>query len=442
MDIYKKYQEINPLTRNNFLEGLTDDEKNILISQMNDYDIENIIVSLGEGLNDFIENLSEENKDIIFSHTPKNFINKYYNNLPEDQKSDFAERMFYLQNDLEEKLANSKTNLNNSENEIINNYNNINTSRKNTEEAKAKIKDTKKEIRDLNKQIKKISKEKERQLKKIMHLSRISIFDKIGFISKAKTNNLINKLNQLENITANLNNTNMKKENTILLNEQAKQTIIDEKQNIYNYQQQIVQNKEQMTIEKRSIKGKEIQIKNVSKAEKKILGRKLYGQITYQKNLVMTQNKVQLRNKEKKSFRVTPTPIEKTTIKVVPTPINQKNNDDKIRKTIQNVTDLLSSLNNMGIEIKPANTNINSEQSAGILENPIGTLSNEDVIILENILEEYGKIMVNTNIQNQSQNIEQAKVRVKAMGFVKASTLITIIFISLISVFIAILLIK
>ena len=111
------------------------------------------------------------------------------------QKDDYYIGYIINENISEEFPAEVKNDIR-KKNEICRGYFFVN---KNTEEAKVQIKDTKKEIRDLNKQIKKISKEKERQLKKMMHLSRISIFDKIGFISKAKTNNLINKLNQLEN---------------------------------------------------------------------------------------------------------------------------------------------------------------------------------------------------------------------------------------------------
>lgn len=413
--------------------SLSSDKQKEYFEKLSDYDKKQLVNSLElEDLKKFIVSFSNEyDRKKIYAFFDNGLLKKYYDSLSQSEKTTFLDSIQELQIDLSTKknesidlLDSNVTNITKKENENI-------ASKAHIAELKQDIRDLKKQIKDNKVTLRQLDKDRKKKLAAQIRAAKPSALDRIGFISKYRANKLVEKTKELEKAEQLYQNM-VDKDNTAKQSlETARHDIEVEKQNIKNAKQSIIDSRNVINQEQTNIKNLDIQIKRLSKEEKRTLGRKLYGQRLDTRNRIMTIQKQQV-NTVNQTENVTQEPVQpkpqtiepQQTQVINPTPKKTKVKVTKKTSTKATADAMMTFIDEMakvGITFSPNMTPINNIQNGELLNNAIKDFNYSQAITAIYFMGYMSSYMAK---MQQEMQTSTGKVR----GFINIPLLIGLIF--------------
>lgn len=295
-----------------------------------------------EDLKKFISSYTNEyDRRRIYPYFDRGLLKKYLESLSPIERKIFLESVQNMQIELSERK-------NESINTLEANVANINTKEKENTTSKEHIVELRQDIKNLKEQIKKnkvelrqLDRDRKKKLAAQIRASKPSVLDRVGFISKYRASRLVEKTKEFEQAER-IYQQMVDKDNFVRNSlEQAKDNIEVEKQRIKDAKQSIEESKSIIYQERENIKEVDIQIKRLSKEEKKALGKKLYGQRIDTRNRIMVVQK-NVTNQQQENFEKTQEAgnqnMQQENEQVVETTINLE--EQSIEQTVDNKANL------------------------------------------------------------------------------------------------------
>lgn len=440
------FDKLNINEQVDLINNLSTNDKKSLFSQLS---IEQIIK--------LYDNLNNKNDRINFCEclTEKQ-LKELYNKLDtQDKKEEFQKILQELHLNLEERKDSLSYSISTSYQNIATYSSKIVESNQKIENYNNEIKTNKQDLKEVKKEIKALDKEREKRLKKQLKASKPSKLDRIAIISKYRAKKLAQRTEELNQTLAALTAKNNEKDNLEITIGDLKQKIIDERTNISLMQETIKKENTNIKETTKNLNNLNVQIKRLSQAEKRILGRKLHNQsvekiglelATRRKNKLQSQNQqpqvqvqqpqVQVQATPKQPTKVTPrvvqttskkTVIPKQTINTSKTSVSKGTNS--IEQAVQDLVNLFESMQQAGVSFLPNTVPVTNEQDENLANNTVSTISNSQQqvavyamgLLAMQLYQKYQK-------QQASQEQIQGKTRtLSAPGFVNLPLLLSII---------------
>lgn len=385
MDIKEEYK--NTTDKLEFFEQLSNEEKRNLYNQLVTTIRKDLLSNLPfQQLKKFISICSKDEKIEIYKNLSDIQLKQIYKESSELEKKEMIQVLETRLNDLNNRVDEARSNINNSTSNIESLKQSIENSAMNISVNKQNIKQKEQELKANKVILKKLDKERKRNLKRALRSQKklSSPLNRIGIISKYRTKKYLDRIEQLEQTYKAINNQNMTNAQIYQDINNLKDKIEQEKNNIEQQEQKINQEQQNIKSNISRIERTEIQIKKLSKSEKKMLGRKLYHKVVAERNCVMTCKKTQtekfeqIQTKENQAQDIEPKVEEKDSSKVE-TIEPQKNNTETLINTMINNT---KKLQEMGINFYQPTHPINVTSNPDLVSQPIAQISQEQLITM------------------------------------------------------------
>ena len=331
--------------------------------------------------------------------------------------------------ELNETLTQSRKSIQSSTSSINRANDSIEQSKINITQNKENIKQKKEELKNKKVVLKKLDRERKRKLKKVLASKKklSSPLNRIGIISKYRTNKYLERLNELEQ-------TNQIIDTNKIESAKIKQEINDlndainrEKQNIEEQKQIKEEGYRNINKNISKIEKTEYQIKKLSNTEKKILGQKLYKKIVFERDCIIVRNKKSIQEQvitNENNINLTHG-IERLKDSEVEVIAPLKNNTEEM---VNNIVNNTNKLQEIGVNFYPPANIIEGIQGPELLSNPITQLSQEQLILIMYTM----TALYNYNLQQmmiQQQNLQEGHTRTLGKsGIVNLTLLASIIF--------------
>lgn len=301
-ELYQKFLDTPNDEQQYFFNSLNYEERQFLFRRLNSIEKTKLINNMfTERLENLLSLFNGEEKEEIYQYLNARQINDLYKKLPEEEKEEFKNKIDTIFEKLNKDREKEIETLGNLHNNIEKKGHDINLSQQNIYDAKNTIKESNIEIIKISIKIKKVERERKRALNKIERVAKPSPLDNVGLFSKIKISMLRKRIENYKEVEERLINVKKSKQDTIATKEEAKQTIINEKDSIVASRTEIKETSKRITMTTKTIRNTEVRIKNVSKADKKMLGSKL------SKKTVSTKEAVCKEPKAKEKEKTTPT---------------------------------------------------------------------------------------------------------------------------------------
>lgn len=433
MNLVNEY--INSNDKISFFSNLSVEDKKKLFREMTYTEQKELLMILPFNyIKQFINSFNQEERKNLYSRLSENQLKAIYNTLSEEDKQKMASSLEERQADFIEKVNRHTENIQKKTTDIALSQHKIQESTINITNAKEAIHNNKNELKQVKVQLKKLEKERDRNLKKLLKASRSSPFDRIGIISKYRTNKLLKRQAEIEQTKIDINNLKGYRENIQQNIQTAQNRIVNEQQKIVDMKERIQRDKQSIHSNTKAIRNTEIKIKKLSQAEKRLLGRKLYHQQISERDAIIIRRKKQETRQQEIRENNTITPPNKKTLTENNQAVVQQSGTDKViqsevvdtpkdnkQQQIQQFLDQMIGLNNMGVNFYPPMNILPKMQGQELIEDPITTMTRNQLIMAtysmiaiynyQRLLEEQKQNQV-----NQSQDLAQGYTKILHKG--------------------------
>lgn len=410
---------------NSFRE-VSDEEKINLWNYMTDIDRKNLFSWLSiDEIKKFISSLDVEEKKHAYQFFDKNKLRGYYKKLSLEEKRELLAHLNEKSISLLVEKDRLDGEIKKSSDSITNAFSEIEKSKETIVNSKQGIKNTKAEIKINKVSLKKASKEEKKRYKKMLKRSRPSALDKIGFISKIRSNRLVEATELYLQASKELDKYKIKDVDLKNTLDNLENTIVEEKQKIKD--NSVLIKNETENIKKSSDKLGEVRktIKKLDKEEKKKYGRMLHRKQVDARKRVAVISKQKADTLEKvDDIDVVKNDVldnDDKTIIVDTNYVNSKNDGSYTKENVENCIAQCDKLTENGVTFYPP-----------AIYNPIIDLGNNQRIPINNISVEqlitmYAAMNYYCMMQLQKQQQEMGMSRVKSKGLASFGLLVGIV---------------
>lgn len=439
MDYNKEY--LNTSDKVAYFQSLTEQEKKLLYQSLATSNQKELLSILPLSyLKAFIAIYPKEEQQNLYKNLSDTQLIALYRSSSTIGKQEMIEILEQRQITLNERIEESRKNIQDATTKITEAHQSIETSTINIANNRLNLKEQHQNLKQNKVILKKLTNERKKQLKKVIRAqSRASsskLTNRIGIISKYRTKKYLEKIEQFqEKDQMVIEQRHKNAQITSQINE-IKQTITKEQDNIVNQQNHIKNAKHTLNYNISAIGRTEAKITSLSKSEKKLLGRKLYHQTIAKRDCIMVRKKKQIHTA---SELLEQTPAQSATIKEEPLksqePIVEVVNSSKANteQQVNNIMNNVEQLHEMGVNFYPPSIPNNQVQSANFLEKPIMQMSQEQLILASYTMMavyNYALKQMLKQTQLENQNLTNGRSRTLApenRGVVSLTLLISII---------------
>ena len=432
MNLYEGYN--NSLDKINFFVNIRDNREKInLFNSLSDKEKKELIDRISiEELKKFIFSMDKIDRKKIYEYFDRRKLKEYYNSLTDNEKNELLADVDKRYLDLEEDKNKAMDNINRANNSIRTSSNDISKADIVISNKKLEIRNLKSNIKDNKVKLKKVAKEAKKKYKRMLRASRASVLDKIGIISKYRTKKLQDRINEYMEVQKEVEVLGLR---DVHLRDQMNKAYSDiekEKEKKKQARSNIEKNSEVIRLNVQNIGEVNVKLINLSKNEKNILGRKLYGKRVDGRNRVMVTNKLKQKDKKenvnKASQEVVDNKksndkVERVTGEVVST--NSKSDTkDKVNGVINN----MNAMNELGVNfMPPVPVRVNSNASSKLMDNEIARMNYVQLLIVSSAINYYQNMVMQQLMQQQMQQQYQTQGQGRSRGYVSLMFLLSVI---------------
>lgn len=438
MDIKEEYK--NTTDKSDFFEQLSNKEKINLYNLLGSDRREDLLSALSfDKLKEFISIYPKKDRMEIYKNLSDKVLKQLYKEASDTEKQEIIQTFESKQMNLHDRVEEARSNISNSTSNIEQSKQSIENSTMNIAINKENVKQKQQELKANRVILKKLDKERKRNLKKAIRAQKklSSPLNRIGIISKYRTQKYLDRVEQLQQTYQAIDTQKMTNTQIYQDINNLKEQIEKDKNNIAQQKQKIVQEQRNIKSNISKLERTEIQIKKLSKSEKKMLGRKLYHKVVSERNCVMickktqTEKFEQIQTKENQAQNIEPK-VEKIDSSKVEVIEPQKNNTEIMVNTMVNNA---NQLQEMGVNFYPPAHPINVTPNPDLASQPIMQISQEQLIIMTyTMIALYNYNLQQMLQQQQSQNLTNGHTRTlspNSRGNVNFALLASIIFFTL-----------
>lgn len=411
MNLRDEYEKIEDYLKTDYFARLSPNDRKDLFKELTKEEQNDILENLPfQYLKSFISTYTEQEQRELYRRLNEDQLKAIYTTMNKDEKQQMATVLDEVQNDLLKRIEEKRENINQASNKMIASTNQIKNSTINLANAKINLKTQNQELKQMQVVLKKLDKERERKLKKVLKASKPSIFDRISIISKYRTKKLLNKVEQLEMTNQQLDEMRTNKDQIIQNIKNTEEYIQKEKENIEKSKDRIAESKKEIHLSSKQMKDLTIQVKKVSKTEKRILGRKLYRQQVNMRESIMIRRKPTQTNQQNKEN-------------------SHPNSTSDTKTAINNFIQTIAAQQQAGIEYANSPLQIDKIQAENLQEDPLSKIDQNQEIVFENIcqmISEYQNAKKTHKTNEQDINNQYTRVK-RSSGIVSLSLLLSII---------------